>query len=717
MIEENFDVSFIADLARREKQIQQNYRPIIAVHKWFARRPGTLFRGILLSEFGSKPLKELYFQRNTLSGVCIVDPFMGGGTPLLEANRLSCKIIGFDINPMAYWIVKQEINNLDINAYRDTAYRLRQELETKIGSLYQTKCSLCGSKNAKVKYFLWVKVYRCSKCNSEIELFPGYLISENVRHPKNVVLCKSCMGLIEIDDINDPGYCTYCGSELAIQGPARHNRCICHECGYDNKFPDATQGVPRHHMFAIEYYCPICKKNHKGRFFKKPDFEDLLHFDEAKKAYLEMNPEFIPNEEIPLGKETNRLHRWGYQYYKDMFNERQLLGLELSCRMIAKQPNERIRDALATNLSDLLRYQNMLCRYDTMALKSLDIFSIHGFPVGLIQCESNILGISNGIKEMSIGSGGWSNIIDKFAKAKSYCESPFEIKHIGKKKIVIKTIGEWIGDINDHDHLDKREIELYCKSAINADLPSNTVDAVLTDPPYYGNVQYAELMDFCYIWLHKLVNDNNLASTKYSTRNSEELTINAEMGRNIDHFTEGLSAIFQKMAKALKPNAPLVFTYHHNTLEAYLPIAVAILDSGLICSASLPVPAEMEASIHIKGTKSSVIDTLFVNRSTNISSIDSSADIQKEIAKFLIKDINELKLGGINPTEGDVRCIIYGHLIRSAILHLRNKWDKDKPIKERLCIVNNWIKDIDGINLVKHILDSMNGGSNVTFSL
>ncbi len=43
-IEENFDISFVAAQALREKQIQQNYRPIIAVHKWFARRPGTLFR-------------------------------------------------------------------------------------------------------------------------------------------------------------------------------------------------------------------------------------------------------------------------------------------------------------------------------------------------------------------------------------------------------------------------------------------------------------------------------------------------------------------------------------------------------------------------------------------------------------------------------------------------------------------------------------------------
>src|SRR5215813_6813232 len=104
-----------------------------------------------------------------------------------------------------------------------------------------------------------------------------------------------------------------------------------------------------------------------------------------------------------------------------MFNARQLLGLELSCRAISRCSDERVRHALATNLSDLLRYQNMLCRYDTWALKSLDIFSVHGFPVGLVQCESNLLGITNAATETSVGSGGWTNIIDKYTKAKRYC--------------------------------------------------------------------------------------------------------------------------------------------------------------------------------------------------------------------------------------------------------------------------------------------------------
>ena len=62
-IERNFDISFVADLALREKQIQQNYRPVIAIHKWFARRPGTLFREtgyFLLPVYAYRSLKYLY---------------------------------------------------------------------------------------------------------------------------------------------------------------------------------------------------------------------------------------------------------------------------------------------------------------------------------------------------------------------------------------------------------------------------------------------------------------------------------------------------------------------------------------------------------------------------------------------------------------------------------------------------------------------------------
>lgn len=141
MIEHSFDVPFVAAMALREKQIQQNYRPIIAVHKWFARRPGTLFRALLLSEFRESTLRDIYFEANTLAGIRVADPFMGGGTPLLEANRLGCDVIGYDINPMAYWIVRQEMEHLDLIAYRKAANMLLAELTKTIGSFYNLTMS------------------------------------------------------------------------------------------------------------------------------------------------------------------------------------------------------------------------------------------------------------------------------------------------------------------------------------------------------------------------------------------------------------------------------------------------------------------------------------------------------------------------------------------------------------------------------------------------
>jgi adenine-specific DNA methylase len=111
-IESRFDVPFIAALALREKRIQQHYRPIIAVHKWFARRPGTLFRGLALAEFGKEPIADTFFRANNFAGYKVADPFMGGGTPLLEANRIGCDVHGVDINPMSAWIVREELEHL-----------------------------------------------------------------------------------------------------------------------------------------------------------------------------------------------------------------------------------------------------------------------------------------------------------------------------------------------------------------------------------------------------------------------------------------------------------------------------------------------------------------------------------------------------------------------------------------------------------------------------
>lgn len=680
-IERNYDIGFVAALALKEKQIQQNYRPIIAVHKWFARRPGTLFRALTLAEFSNRPVAETFFQAHDFSGRQVADPFMGGGTPLIEANRVGCDVQGYDINPMAARIVREEIEHLDLPAYRHAAGALLAALRADLDRFYRTDCPHHGDRDVPVKYFIWVKEIDCADCGGGVPLFPGYRLADATRHPAHVILCHRCHALVECPSATAPGACPHCHADLVLDGPAGRNRCACPSCGHVNRYPRPDAGPPRHRLVAIEYHNPRRKPDHRGRFFKTPDDRDTARVQEIERLWAAHRPVFVPDQDIPPGDETDRLHRWGYRRYRDLFNARQLYGLEKSAACIAAIDDRRIRQALATNLSDLLRYQNMLCRYDTMALKSLDIFSVHGFPVGLMPVESNLFGIVTG-SGVTVGSGGWSNIIEKYTRAKRYCDAPFEVRRQGRKTVRVPIVGEWIGERRSGHR--PRKIAIHCANATEIDIAPGSLDAVFTDPPYFGNVQYGELMDFCYVWLRALLGSDTDGFAPASARTAGELTGNQTQGRTLDHFTDGLAAVYATMARALKPGAPLAFTFHHNRLDAYQAIGVAILDAGLTCSASLPCPAEMGGSIHIHGTGSSIVDSVFVCRSTGAAPADTLCRTAGELAALVARERAALTGAGMTPRKGDIRCITLGHLTRLAIWRLRDGWERDRDTTTKL---------------------------------
>jgi hypothetical protein len=165
---------------------------------------------------------------------------------------------------------------------------------------------------------------------------------------------------------------------------------------------------------------------------------------------------------------------------------------------------------------------------------------------------------------------------------------------------------------------------------------------------------------------------------------AEELTGNLTKARGLDHFTEGLGRVYSRMAAALKPGAPLAFTYHHNKLEAYYAVGVAILDAGLTCAASLPCPAEMGGSIHIHGTDSSIMDRVFVCRDQGFTPRQWVCSSAEEVAGVVARDLAQLSESGRKPTRGDTRCILFGHLTRVAVWNLRGAWDRDLPTKVKL---------------------------------
>ena len=286
----------------------------------------------------------------------------------------------------------------------------------------------------------------------------------------------------------------------------------------------------------------------------------------------------------------------------------------------------------------------MLCRYDTTALKSLDVFSVHGFPAGLVQCESNILGDHDPRRYRSrLRRLGQHH--HQVREGEAVLQRPFEVDYSRGRKTIVPIPGDWIGERCDGRR--PRRAAIHCASSTTLDLAPNTLDAVFTDPPYFSNVQYGELMDFCYVWLRRLIGSDADGFARESTRSADELTGNATLARDLEHFTDGVSAVYRAMAEALKPDAPLAFTFHHNSLEPYHAICVATLDAGLVCSASIPCPAEMGGSIYIHGTGSSIVDTIFVCRKHGLARSDALFEDLDGLSAVVRTDLAQLRAGGV----------------------------------------------------------------------
>src|SRR5712692_9367247 len=106
---------FASRLALREGN---NKKPIYQIHKWWARRLGPVFRAVLLSATSSpvdsrKLRTGGFYRKHSLAGLVLMDPFVGGGTSVLEAAKLGAKVIGVDIDPVACFVTAKELERID----------------------------------------------------------------------------------------------------------------------------------------------------------------------------------------------------------------------------------------------------------------------------------------------------------------------------------------------------------------------------------------------------------------------------------------------------------------------------------------------------------------------------------------------------------------------------------------------------------------------------
>ncbi len=190
-------------------------------------------------------------------------------------------------------------------------------------------------------------------------------------------------------------------------------------------------------------------------------------------------------------------------------------------------------------------------------------------------------------------------------------------------------------------------------SATNLPYPDNYFDAVFTDPPYYDNINYAELSDFFYVWLKRSIGDlyPDLFSTPLTPK-SKEIVSNpirhngAEAAKKF--FEENLKKAFQEISRVLKPNGIATIIYTHKSTSGWETLINSLLDSDLIPTASWPIDTEMKSRLLAKGNAALASSIYFVCRKMQRESTGWYNDVKEEIKTHIYKKLNHLWQEGIS---------------------------------------------------------------------
>ncbi|MBI2114394.1 MAG: hypothetical protein HYT85_04830 [candidate division NC10 bacterium] len=349
------------DLSKVESYNKNLYRPSSYLHKWWARRLGSVFRTIILGTFcpPGEDLWRRYYEGARFPDRIVLDPFMGGGTTIHEALRLGCKVIGVDYNPVAWWAVRSSISLPDLDRLEEGFLTLKEKVSTSLLSYHITQCPRCAER-AYAAFVLWVRKAKCERCSSLVRLHESFVL--RIEGEVKTVLCPHCGDVLQTK-ARDAAKCSGCGHRVDLKkGVADNGQYTCPECSHVQRVPrgTTTPAAPdQYEMFAVRYVCPT-----HGEGFKKADSGDLQTYRAARDQFLKMESFLpIPDQAIPDGWKTGDLLAHDYVKWRDLFNPRQLLCAGTLLKEILQLRDGAVREAFVTLLSACLEFNNALCTY------------------------------------------------------------------------------------------------------------------------------------------------------------------------------------------------------------------------------------------------------------------------------------------------------------------------------------------------------------------
>lgn len=529
----------------------------------------------------------------------VVDPFAGGGSIPLEALRLGCDAFASDLNPVACLILKVLLEDIPrhgpalADELRRVGKQIKEAAEKELAEFYPP-----DPDGAQPIAYLWARTVRCEspKCGGEIPLVRSFWLCKKANRKRalryGVIRPRGTLPRVE-PEIFEPkrdsevpagtvsrakAKCLCCGTVLA---PERVRAQLhAQRGGADVIFDEEGRRAGGARLLAVV----TLSDERQGRQYRLPRASDYAAVFEAAEALgkataqpLSNGFSAIPDEPLPpVGTLGFRVQRYGMLKWGDLFTARQKLALLVIAKHVrdlpGAEPVSRVtKRLLVFCINKLADLSNGCCRWEPVAECPRQLFARQAIPIVWDPSEGVPIGES---------SGSFEVMVDRLA---------YVLDEIGN---------DWLaGQVSQRD-------------ARNSNLPTEAASVWFTDPPYYDAIPYADLSDFFFVWLRRILKtdasfsrfcDGQALTPKTAEIVQDETKFTADgTVKDRSFFEAGVAAAFSEGRRVLASSGIGSVVFAHKTTEGWEALISGMLFGGWTVTGSWPITTEMGSRLRAR---------------------------------------------------------------------------------------------------------------------
>lgn len=619
----------------------------------------------------------------------VLDPFAGGGAIPLEALRLGCEVYASDYNPVAVLILKATLEypqkygrpfpGMPASLLRQSSKKPPQtgQMTLDMPAAAQEVPENFNPLLEAVKYwgnwvleearkelapfyppdpdgaipigYIWARTIPCQNpdCVAEIPLMRQFWLAKKAN--KKVALWLDTLSRTPQFYIVGDGYMEWPEDFDPDRGTVSRAHVTCPYCGSttDDKTTRRLfqQGQAGQRMVAVV----LQRKGQKGKFYRPATPHDEEGYRQAEQALqakreklmLEWGLDPVPDEPIPLMSGTFNVPLYGMNAWDDLFNARQKLALitftdavrRAHEQMLAVGYEDDFARAVAIYLGlsvdRLADYNSVLCLWHN----SKELVA-HTFGRQALQMVWDYIEVN----PFSDATGNVAGAFDYLIRVLIHCANT--------------------------NYLNSSIPTTSQSSATELPQSASTFDAVLTDPPYYNSVPYADLSDFFYVWLKRSISPlyPDLFSTPLAPKDKEICEMAGWDPTRYSYkdkrfFEDNLKRALQEIYRMLKPGGIAIVVYAHKSVEGWETLINSLLDSGLVVGSAWPIETEMESRLRASESAALASSIYIVARKMQRQPTGFYNEVREELRQHLDARLQRLWEEGVSGADFFVAAI------------------------------------------------------------